>query len=130
MKQENKKKPSKFPWYRTAVVYQIYPLSFQDSNGDGMGDLPGIIQRLDYLNDGTPESLGVDAVWLTPMYASPMRDYGYDVSDYQSIDPRFGTMADFEKLLKKAHRRDIRIILDLVLNHSSSLHPWFLESRS
>lgn len=116
-------------WWRTAVFYEIYVRSFRDSNGDGVGDLPGIIQRLDYLNDGTPESLGVDALWLTPINPSPMFDFGYDVSDYRGIEPIFGSRADFDQLIAAAHQRDIRIILDLVPNHTSHLHPWFDASR-
>lgn len=116
-------------WWQSAIVYQIYPWSFQDSNGDGVGDLPGIISRLDYLN-GTSDSLGVDAIWLSPIYPSPMHDFGYDVMDYRDIDPRFGTLADFDRLISEAHRRGIRIIMDLVLNHTSDQHPWFVESRS
>ena len=117
-------------WWRHAVVYQIYPWSFQDSNADGIGDIPGIISRLDYLNDGTPHSLGVDAIWLSPIYPSPMKDFGYDVADYCAIDPRFGTLADFDRLVSEAHRRGIRVLMDLVLNHTSDQHPWFLDSRS
>ena len=117
-------------WWQEAVIYQIYPRSFKDSNGDGVGDIPGIIEKLDYLNDGTPGSLGVDAIWLSPIYPSPMFDFGYDISDYSSIDPEFGTMNDFRRLLKEAHKRGIRIIMDLVINHTSHQHPWFLESRS
>ena len=116
-------------WWREAVFYEIYVRSFQDANGDGVGDLPGIIQRLDYLNDGTPNSLGVDALWLTPINPSPMCDFGYDVSDYCDIDPLFGRFADVERLIAEAHRRSIRIILDLVPNHTSHLHPWFQASR-
>jgi len=116
-------------WWESAIVYQIYPWSFQDSNGDGAGDLPGIISRLDYLN-GTSDSLGVDAIWLSPIYPSPMDDFGYDVMDYCAIDPRFGTLADFDRLISEAHRRGIRIVMDLVLNHTSDQHPWFVESRS
>ena len=116
-------------WWQSAIVYQIYPWSFQDSNGDGIGDLPGIISRLDYLN-GSPDSLGVDAIWLSPIYLSPMHDFGYDVSDYCDIDPRFGTLADFDRLVSEAHRRGIRVVMDLVLNHTSNQHPWFIESRS
>ena len=93
-------------WWQSAIVYQIYPWSFQDSNGDGIGDLPGIISRLDYLN-GSADSLGVDAIWLSPIYPSPMHDFGYDVSDYCDIDPRFGTLADFDRLTAEAHRRGI-----------------------
>ncbi len=117
-------------WWKQAVFYQIYPRSFKDSNGDGIGDLPGIISKLDYLNDGTQGSLGVDAIWLSPVYPSPQHDFGYDVSDYCAIDPLFGTMEDFELLLQEAHRRDIRVIMDLVVNHTSDQHPWFKESRS
>ncbi|MGB7539101.1 MAG: alpha-amylase family glycosyl hydrolase [Anaerolineales bacterium] len=116
-------------WWQTGVVYQIYPRSFADSDGDGTGDLRGVISRLDYLNDGTPRSLGVDAIWLSPFFPSPGLDFGYDVSDYCGIDPLFGTMADFDTLVAEAHRRGIRIVLDLVLNHTSHLHPWFVESR-
>src|SRR5512135_1028894 len=95
------------PWWREAVFYEIYVRSFQDSNGDGVGDLPGIIQRLDYLNDGTPNSLGVDALWLTPINPSPMFDFGYDVSDYCAVDPLFGSLADLDRLISEAHRRNI-----------------------
>ncbi len=116
-------------WWREAVFYEIYVRSFQDSNGDGVGDLAGIIQRLDYLNDGTPDSLGVDALWLTPINPSPMFDFGYDVSDYRDVDPLFGTLADLDRLIAEAHRRNIRIILDLVPNHTSHLHAWFQASR-
>ncbi|MBS0150830.1 MAG: alpha-glucosidase [Nitrospira sp.] len=118
------------PWWQSAVVYQIYPWSFQDSNGDGIGDIPGIISRLDYLNDGTPSSLGIDAIWLSPIYPSPMVDFGYDVADYCDVDPRFGTLSDFDCLVKEAARRGIRIIMDLVLNHTSDRHPWFRSARA
>src|SRR4029079_8326196 len=118
------------PWWRSAVFYQIYPWSFQDSNRDGIGDLSGIEARLDYLADGTPASLGVDAIWLSPIYPSPMKDFGYDVNDYCNVDPRFGTLGDFDSLLRQAHRRGLRLIMDLVLNHTSDQHPWFKESRS
>ena len=110
-------------WWKNAVVYQIYPRSFQDSNGDGIGDLPGIIQRLDYL-----ETLGIDAVWLSPVCRSPQDDNGYDISDYQDIDPMFGTLSDMETLIREAGKRGIRIIMDLVLNHTSDEHPWFREA--
>jgi alpha-glucosidase len=117
-------------WYREATLYHIYPLSFADSNGDGYGDIPGITQHLDYLNDGTADSLGVTAVWLSPIYQSPMADWGYDVADHQAIDPRFGTMADFEKLLAAMHKRGMKLLMDYVPNHTSVLHRWFIESRS
>ena len=113
------------PWWQDCVVYQIYPRSFQDSNGDGIGDLAGIIQRLDYI-----QSLGVDAIWLNPIFTSPMADFGYDISDYRGIDPVFGTMADAELLIAKAHELSVKVIFDLVLNHTSDKHPWFLESRA
>jgi alpha-glucosidase len=122
--------PAAADWWRTGVVYQIYPRSFSDRDGDGYGDLPGIIDHLDHLNDGTSASLGVDAIWLSPIYPSPGLDVGYDVSDYLGVDPRFGTLADFERLIAEAHARGIRVILDMVLNHSSSLHPWFVASRA
>lgn len=112
-------------WWQKGVIYQIYPRSFQDSNGDGVGDLPGIISRLDYL-----ASLGVDALWISPVFPSPMADFGYDVADYCDIDPLFGTLEDFDRLVAAAHARGLRIILDYVPNHSSDRHPWFIESRS
>src|SRR4051794_34014775 len=111
-------------WWRHGVVYQVYPRSFADSDGDGTGDLPGIIARLDYLTE-----LGVDAIWLSPIYPSPGRDIGYDVSDHSSVDPRFGTEADFDRLIREAHRLGIRVLLDLVMNHTSDQHPWFQASR-
>ena len=111
-------------WWKEAVVYQIYPKSFQDTNGDGIGDLRGIIQHLDYIHD-----LGATVIWLNPIYASPQVDNGYDISDYQSINPAFGTMDDFKELLEEAHRRGMRVILDMVLNHTSDEHRWFQESR-
>lgn len=115
-------------WWRSGVVYQIYPRSFADSDGDGVGDLPGIIARLDHLAGG-PDALGIDAIWLSPIYPSPGRDLGYDVSDYDDIDPLFGTMADFERLVTEAHRLGIRVMLDLVMSHTSEEHPWFVDSR-
>ncbi len=117
-------------WWQEGIVYQIYPRSFMDADGDGIGDLKGVISRLDYLNDGTPDSLGIDAIWFSPFYPSPMFDFGYDISDYKDIDPSYGTMADFDRLLVEAHKRGIKIILDFVPNHTSHLHPWFIESRS
>ena len=119
-------KTGNYLWWQTGVIYQIYPRSYQDSNGDGIGDLPGITQRLDYLSD----TLGVDAIWISPIYPSPMHDFGYDVADYTGIHPLFGTMADFDRLLEEMHRRGLKLILDLVPNHTSDEHPWFLESRS
>ena len=117
-------------WWRHGVFYQIYPRSFQDSNGDGVGDLAGITTRLDHLNDGTPRSLGVDAIWLSPFYRSPMADFGYDVADYRDVDPTFGSLGDFDRLVGEAHRRGIRIIVDLVPNHTSDQHPWFVAARA
>ena len=114
-----------FLWWKDGVIYQIYPRSFADSNNDGLGDISGIISKLDYLND-----LGINAIWLSPVYPSPDVDFGYDVADYNAIDRRFGTMADFDLLVEEAHRRSIHIILDLVLNHSSDQHPWFQAARS
>jgi alpha-glucosidase len=112
-------------WWKNAVIYEIYPRSFQDSNNDGIGDLKGITQRLDYLKE-----LGVDAIWLSPIYPSPQADFGYDISDYQNIDPKYGTLADFDRLVAEANKRHIRVIMDMVMNHSSDKHKWFLESRS
>lgn len=119
------KEDQKYLWWHKGVVYQIYPRSFQDSNGDGIGDLRGIIQRLDYL-----QWLGVNAVWLSPIYPSPMADFGYDISNYTDISPLFGTLNDFNDLLEAIHSRGMKIILDLVPNHTSDQHPWFLESKS
>ncbi len=113
------------PWWKHAVIYEIYPRSFQDSNGDGMGDLNGITQRLDYLQD-----LGVDAIWIAPLYPSPQVDFGYDISDYQNVDPQYGTLADFDRLAAEAKKRNIRIVMDAVMNHTSDKHPWFIESAS
>jgi alpha-glucosidase len=115
----------KYLWWQKGIIYQVYPRSFQDSDGDGVGDLKGIIQRLDYL-----QWLGVNAVWISPIYPSPMADFGYDISDYTGIHPLFGSMDDFDELLQQAHQRNIKIVLDLVPNHTSHQHPWFLESRS
>lgn len=112
------------PWWKKAVVYQVYPKSFQDSNGDGIGDIPGIISRLGYL-----EKLGIDAIWLSPVYLSPGVDNGYDISDYQKINPQYGTMEDMDNLIKEAKKHHIRIIMDLVVNHTSDQHPWFVEAK-
>ena len=117
--------PASVPWWERGVIYQIYPRSFQDSDGDGVGDLRGIAQRLDYL-----AGLGVDAIWLSPIFPSPMADFGYDVADYTGIDPLFGTLANFDRLLAAAHDRGLKLLLDFVPNHSSDQHPWFVESRS
>jgi len=113
------------PWWKSAVIYQVYPRSFADSNGNGHGDLPGLIGRLDYL-----AWLGVDAVWLSPFYPSPNIDWGYDVSNYKDVHPDFGSLEDFDLLVDEAHRRDLRVLIDLVMNHTSDQHPWFVESRS
>jgi oligo-1,6-glucosidase len=112
-------------WWKSAVVYQIYPRSFADSNGDGFGDLGGIIGRLDYLR-----ALGVDVIWLSPIYRSPQADNGYDISDYRDIDPMFGTLAEFDPLLAKVHELGMKLVMDLAVNHTSDEHPWFVESRS
>ena len=109
-------------WWQRAVIYQVYPRSFQDSNGDGVGDLNGIAQRLEHL-----VRLGIDAVWISPIFPSPMWDFGYDVSDYCAIDPLFGSLADFDTLLESAHALDLKVILDFVPNHTSDQHPWFQE---
>jgi len=113
------------PWWKHAVIYEIYPRSFQDSNRDGVGDINGITSRLDYLHD-----LGIGAIWITPMYPSPLVDFGYDVADYTALDPLYGTLADFERLMAEAKKRNIRVIMDFVPNHTSDQHPWFKESRS
>ena len=107
-------------WYKEAVVYQIYPLSYMDSNNDGIGDIPGIISKLDYIKD-----LGVTAIWFSPLYDSPWKDYGYDIADYKKIHPAFGTMEDFERLVAECHRRGLRVIMDAVFNHTSNEHAWF-----
>lgn len=112
-------------WWRGAVIYQIYPRSFQDSNGDGIGDLRGILDRIDYISD-----LGVDGIWLSPFFTSPMHDFGYDVSDFENVDPMFGTLACFDELIEAAHARGLKVLIDLVISHSSDQHPWFVESRS
>src|SRR5277367_2366212 len=117
--------PPAQPWWKGAVLYEIYPRSFQDSNNDGIGDLNGITSRLDYL-----KTLGVDAIWLSPIYPSPQVDFGYDISNYEDIDPQYGTLKDFDHLVAEAKKRNTRIIMDMVLNHTSDKHPWFIASRS
>jgi alpha-glucosidase len=112
-------------WWQKGIVYQIYPRSFQDTNGDGIGDLPGIIERMEYL-----AWLGIDAVWISPMYPSPMADFGYDISDYTGVHPMFGTLDDMDNLIEAAHRRHIKVLLDFVPGHTSDQHPWFVESRA
>src|SRR6201997_5007590 len=111
-------------WWQSGVIYQIYPRSFQDTNGDGIGDLPGIIRRLDHV-----VSLGIDAIWISPIYPSPMADFGYDVADYCDVDPIFGNLADTDRLIGAAHKRGIKVVVDLVQNHSSDEHEWFRQSR-
>lgn len=118
------KKMAQQQWYKGAVIYQVYPRSFQDTNGDGIGDLKGIISRIDYI-----KSLGVDAIWISPFFKSPMKDFGYDISDYRDVDPLFGDLNDFDELIAQAHQRDIKIIIDQVLSHTSDQHQWFLDSR-
>jgi len=122
--------PPEEDWWKRGVIYHVYPRSFADSDGDGVGDLLGIVERLDYLNDGTPGSLGVSAIWLSPVYLSPGRDAGYDVADHLVVDPVFGGQAAFDALVTEAHKRGIKVIMDLVLNHTSDVHPWFLSARS
>src|SRR5438093_976749 len=112
-------------WYKRAVIYELHIRAFNDSNGDGIGDINGLIAKLDYL-----QALGVDCLWLLPMYPSPLRDDGYDIADYYSIHPDLGTIEDFEKLVDQAHDRGIRILTELVVNHTSDQHPWFQEARS
>ena len=117
--------PSTDPWWKHAVLYEIYPRSFKDSNGDGTGDLNGITEKLGYL-----QSLGIDAIWIAPMYPSPQVDFGYDISDYEAVDPQYGTMADFDRLVAEGQKHHIRVILDMVMNHTSDKHKWFIESAS
>ena len=111
-------------WWKEGVIYQIYPRSFLDTSGNGIGDLKGITKKINYLS-----SLGIDAIWISPFFKSPMKDMGYDVSDYTDVDPIFGSLKDFKLLLKKAHSKNIKVIIDQVLSHSSDKHPFFLESR-
>lgn len=115
---------SHYPWWRGAVIYQIYPRSFLDANGDGVGDLPGIIERLDHI-----AALGVDAIWISPFFKSPMADFGYDIADYRDVDPLFGSLDDFDRLLAKAHGLGLKVMIDQVLSHTSIEHAWFRESR-
>lgn len=122
---KNRQLPGAADWWRGAVIYQIYPRSYQDTNGDGIGDLPGITQRLDHI-----ARLGADAIWISPFFTSPMKDFGYDVSDYRDVDPMFGTLADFDALVARAHELGLRVMIDLVLSHTADVHPWFKESRS
>ena len=112
------------PWWQSKIAYQIYPRSFCDSNNDGIGDIPGIISKLDYLVE-----LGVGIIWLSPVYRSPNEDTGYDISGYREINPEYGTMEDMKNLIREAKKRDLRLIMDLVVNHTSDQHPWFVESR-
>jgi maltose alpha-D-glucosyltransferase/alpha-amylase len=113
------------PWYKNAIFYEVYVRAFHDSNGDGHGDLPGLIQKLDYL-----QALGVDCLWLLPIYPSPLKDDGYDIADYYGVLPEYGTLEDFRRLVEEVHRRGMRIITDLVLNHTSDQHPWFQAGRA
>jgi len=116
------------PWSEVNAIYQIYPRSFKDSNSDGIGDLRGVIEKLDYIH-GQKDSLGIDAIWFSPIFSSPMADMGYDVSNYCDIDTLFGTLDDFKELVDKAHERNINVMIDFVPNHTSNQHPWFLASR-
>jgi alpha-glucosidase len=111
-------------WWKGGIIYQIYPRSFMDANGDGVGDLAGITSKLDYV-----ASLGVDAIWLSPIFTSPMKDFGYDVSDYCNIDPMFGSLADFKTLVDRSHELGLKVMIDQVISHSADVHPWFEESR-
>ena len=111
-------------WYHDAVIYEVHVRAFRDSNGDGVGDFRGLTSKLDYLRD-----LGVTAIWLLPFYPSPLRDDGYDIADYKSINPAYGTMRDFKRFLKEAHDRDLKVITELVINHTSDQHPWFQRAR-
>ncbi len=117
--------PPAHKWWKQAIIYQVYPRSFQDSNGDGIGDLPGILSRLDYI-----ESLGVNTLWINPVYRSPGQDNGYDISDFRAIQAEYGTMADLEALIRAVHQKKMRIIMDMVVNHTSDEHEWFRQARS
>ncbi|MCB0902043.1 MAG: alpha-glucosidase, partial [Actinobacteria bacterium] len=116
---------SESPWWQSTTIYQVYPRSYQDSNGDGIGDLPGIISRLDHIQD-----LGVETVWVSPFFASPQLDFGYDVTDYEDVAQEYGTLEDAQRLIDECHARGMRVMFDLVLNHTSDQHPWFQRSRS
>jgi len=111
-------------WFKEMAVYQVWPRSFADGNGDGIGDLKGVLEKLDYI-----KSLGVDAIWFSPLYKSPQKDYGYDIADYRDIQPEYGTLDDFKEVLDGAHKRGLKVIMDLVVNHTSDQHEWFLESK-
>ncbi|MGZ6316480.1 MAG: alpha-amylase family glycosyl hydrolase, partial [Anaerolineales bacterium] len=113
------------PWYHQTTIYQVYPRSYSDTNRDGIGDIPGLIQKLDYIRD-----LGFETIWCSPFFASPQRDFGYDISDYRAIAPEYGTLDDAVHLIDEVHRRSMRIVFDMVMNHTSDQHPWFKESRS
>lgn len=115
----------KSPWWKESTIYQVYPASFRDSNGDGLGDLPGVLEKIDYLHD-----LGIDCIWLSPCFDSPQEDMGYDVSDYQAVYPPYGTVSDIDRLIAACHDRSMKLVLDLVVNHTSDQHPWFKNSRS
>lgn len=124
-RREQNRKRGRSPWWQTTSIYQVYPRSYQDSDADGIGDLPGIIDRLDYIRD-----LGVETVWVSPFFASPQMDFGYDVTDYEDVAPEYGTLEDAQRLIDEAHARGLRVMFDLVLNHTSDQHPWFQRSRS
>src|SRR4051812_31508464 len=112
-------------WYKDAIIYELHVRSFFDSNGDGIGDFTGLIQKLDYL-----KFLGINTIWILPFYPSPLKDDGYDIADFTSVNPSYGTLSDFRQFLKEAHRKDIRVMTELVLNHTSNMHPWFQKSRN
>jgi len=120
-----KSRANALPWWKGAAIYQIYPRSYRDSNGDGIGDLPGIAERLDHI-----ASLGVDAIWISPFFVSPMKDFGYDVADYCDVDPIFGTLSDFDRVVARAHDLGLKLLIDQVYSHTSDEHEWFAQSRS